>query len=71
MLKETFERVSTSVLVNHRKKLLHLWIKQRSKSSNCIYNLSKRQLTIREEDARFGLHSHILHLQKKLKIDNI
>ena len=70
MLKERFERVLKSVLVNHRKKLLRLWIKQRNKSPKCIYNLSKRQSTIREEDAlRFGLDNHIL--PKKLKIDDI
>ena len=48
MLKERFERVSISVLVNQRKKLLRLWIKQQSKSPNCIYK-SKRRLTIRED----------------------
>ena len=30
MLKERFERVSKSVLVNHRKKLLRLWIKHKA-----------------------------------------
>ena len=39
-------------------------------SLNCIYNLSKRQLTIREEDTLgFGRDNYIL--PKKLKIDNI
>ena len=35
----------------------------------CIYNLGKRQLTIREDALQFGLVNHIQ--MKKLKLDNI
>ena len=67
MLKERCERVSKSVLVSHRKKPLRL--KKQSKSSICIY-ISKRRLTIREEDSlRFDLDNDIL--PKNLKIDDI
>ena len=36
ILRERFKKVSNSVLVNYKKKLLRIWIKQRSKLPNCI-----------------------------------
>ena len=70
ILIEKFQATAKNILATYKKKLLHLWLRERRKSSDFIKNLNSRSLTIEEEDAlRFELDNHIL--TKKLQTDDI
>ena len=64
---------SEKVLVTHKKKLLNLWNCDRCRSPPCLINLSKKKLTLCEENAlRLGLKHHVLPKEVKgdaLKVD--
>ena len=45
----------------HNKKLLKMWLRQRPRSPECLVNLSKRKLTLEEQNVLYrGLNHHIL-----------
>ena len=70
LLSDTFQQTAKTTIVIHRKKLLHLWIKQRNKSPNCLINLSHRKLSIqKEESLRVGLVHHTL--PKKVNVNDV
>ena len=70
MLNQHIGKLSTTIIQRHNKKLFNLWKTERTKSPDCIKNLSNHKLTICEENAlRFGLKHHTLPL--KIDHDNI
>ena len=61
MLKKRYEALSIPVLQRHNQKLLRLWKDSRTRSPECLLNLSDAKLTILEENVlRLGLKHHIL-----------
>ena len=61
LLKKEFEVSALPCLKIHNGKLLHLWKEDRSRSPNCLLNLSDVKLSVLEENAlRLGLKNHIL-----------
>ena len=70
MLNVHIGKFSNTVMERHNKKLLTLWKTERTKSPDCVKNLSNYKLTICEENAlRLGLKHHIL--PAKINYDNI
>ena len=60
-LNQHIGKLSNIITQRHNKKLLNLWKVERTKSPECIKNLSSYKLTICEENAiRFGLKHHTL-----------
>ena len=61
LLKKRYEALSIPVLQRHNQKLLRLWKDSRTRSPECLLNLSDAKLTILEENVlRLGLKHHIL-----------
>ena len=61
LLKRGFQKHANEVRATHYKKLMALWKSQRFRSPGCLLNLSKRKLSVVEEDAlRCGLNHHAL-----------
>ena len=70
LLNKQFRTTASYILKTHNDKLTRLWKTQRPKCPSCIVNLSKKQLTLEEENVLYrGLNRHIMH--KKVPIDTI
>ena len=60
-LNKRFENSTRPILEKHQSKLLRLWKTSRFRSPDCLMNLSKRQLSIQEQNVlRCGLKHNIL-----------
>ena len=58
------------VQLTHNRKLLNLWMKQRSRSPECIINRSERKLSVEEKNVLYrGLQHHIL--PKRMNADQL
>ena len=61
LLKKRYVASSVPVLKTHNKKLLALWKSERTRSPDCLMNLSSVKLSLLEQNVlRLGLKSHIL-----------
>ena len=70
LLNRRFQTFAKEVNEVHKKKLKKLWVQNRFRSPDCLINLSKKQLTLQEENAlRCSLKHHIL--PKKIEHDDI
>jgi len=60
LLNRAVRKKCEETVETHKRKLVNLWKRQRNASPDCLKNLSKRTLSIKEEEAlRYGLKHHI------------
>ena len=60
-LTKFFNKKADSIQDDHKRKLLALWKTERTRSPDCLMNLSHHDLSVTEENVlRFGLKHHIL-----------
>ena len=68
LLSKSFNKFSYKTQERHKNKLLTLWKSDRFKAPDCLINISKRELNIKEENAlRCGLKHRIT--PKKIDLD--